>query len=234
MSIENKKIISRLILQKILSSSATKWMKTVHFESVSNAFLSDDPEREVYITYILKKPGVSETACGNDIVTLSVKWLDHEGEMLDPEGNVWKTCQLKVSPNITSTYGDKEENFFPRVECLEAVKSLIEEIREMVPGSIRAMILDNEGRISRDLKRKNDEICDKIAKKLSWEYKEARRALRVGGRSRSVSREIFKDIESGSYTVVVNDGSHKSPKYKKYFVVIPENPVYLVAVKRIE
>ena len=128
---DKKKIISRLVLQKVLASGSVKWMKSSHFESVSKTFLSDEPDREVYIQYILKKPGVNENSYGNDIVTLSLKWLDAAEEILDPDGNVWKSCQLKISPSISSTYGDKEENFVPRVECMSEVRSLIDEIREM-------------------------------------------------------------------------------------------------------
>ena len=231
---DKKKIISRLVLQKVLASGSVKWMKSSHFESVSKTFLSDEPDREVYIQYILKKPGVNENSYGNDIVTLSLKWLDAAEEILDPDGNVWKSCQLKISPSISSTYGDKEENFVPRVECMSEVRSLIDEIREMISGPIRTMILDNDGRIARDAKRKYDTACDKIASKLKYENRDVRHNLRAGGRARSVHRNVFTGFDSGTYTVVVNDGSNRTPRYKKYSIVIPQNPVYLVAVKRVE
>jgi hypothetical protein len=231
---DKKKIISRLVLQKVLSSTSVKWMKSSHFETISKSFLSQEPERETYIQYILKKPGVNENSYGNDIVTLSLKWIDSDGEILDPEGNVWKSTQLKISPSISSTYGDKEENFVPRVECMSEVRVLIGEIREMISGPIRTMILDNEGRVARDTKRKYDAMCDKIASRLKYENRDLRHNLRAGGRGRAASRGAFAGIEVGNYAVVVNDGSHRTPRYKKYSVVIPENPTYLVVIKRVE
>ena len=227
----HKRTISRLIIGKIISSSSAKWMGSKSYDKISTSFLSSEPEKEIYVSYRIKKPGSDESAYGNEILTLNIVWFEHEGEILDPEGNVWKSCQLKINPNICSTYGDREGNFDIRAACIAEVRNLVSEIHEMVPGPIRTMILDNAERIDRDNKRIYDDRCWSIRGAVS--SCGLTKNLRKGGSPHIFSRDKLKDnIPAGKYEIHYESGTKRNPVVKKYIVTIPENPTFLVSIRR--
>jgi hypothetical protein len=118
---------------------------------------------------------------------------------------------------------------------LSALASIISEIHEMAGHPIQIQILNNDERIARDLKRKYEAACDEICRHIRWQTPELRRGLRLGGKARTFDRERLSKIkvEPGKYEFEINDASARSPKYKKYSLTIPENPLYLCAIKRV-
>lgn len=227
----HKRTVSRLIIGKILSSSSSKWMKSKSYDKISLDFLSSDPEKDLYISYVIKRAGVEEYSYGSEILNLSTRWVDHTGEILDPVGNVWKACQLYITANICSTYGDKVENFAMRAECIGEVANLIGEIREMVSGPIRTMILDNSGRIDRDKKKLYEDRCYSIRKSVgAGGYT---RNLRKGGSPHTFSRDNLQaNIPPGKYEIQFESGTKRNPVVKKYVVYLSENPTFLVSIHR--
>lgn len=85
---DEKKIISRLIMQKIMSSSAVKYLNPPCFEAVSAALLSDDPDKDINLVF---KTVENRSSYYSSIVDLSVKWEQGKDEIVDSEGNAWTT-----------------------------------------------------------------------------------------------------------------------------------------------
>lgn len=230
---DTKKIISRLVLQKILQHEVCKFLDKPKYEELSKLFLSDDPDREFRLDFRLQKN--IQDKYYSAVADVTLRWLTDDLEKTDPEGNVWKVYQMKISSGISSRWNSNVQELIERAECMSALASVLSELNEMVGNPIQVQILNNEERIARDLRRKYEAACDEIYKFIRWNAPELRRGLRLGGKSRTFQREIFSKIkaEPGRYEFEVNDGSNKKPNHKKYSVTIPENPAYLCAIRRV-
>lgn len=230
---DTKKIISRLLIQKLLQHEVCKFLDKPKYEELSKLFLSDDPDKEIRLDFRLQKNVQDKYYCAIGDVTF--RWMSDELEKTDPEGNVWKIYQMKISSGISSRWNANVHEIAERAECISALASVLGELNEMVGHPIQVQILSNDERIARDVKRKYDAACDEIYKFIRWNAPELRRGLRLGGKSRTFQREIFSKIkvEPGKYEFEVNDGSTRKPRMKKYSVTIPENPAYLCAIKRV-
>ena len=230
---DTKKIISRLILQKILQHEVCKFLDKSKYEELSRLFLSDEPDKEVRLDFRLQNN--VQDKYYSAIADTTVRWLTDDLEKTDAEGNVWKVYQLKMSSGVSSRWNTNFHEMVERAECMTALSSILVELNEMAGHPIHVQILNNQERIARDLKRKYDTACDEISKFIRWQAPELRRGLRLGGKARTFDRERFAKIkvEPGRYEFDINDGSAKSPKYKKYSITIPENPLYLCAIKRV-
>lgn len=231
--VETKKIISRLLIQKILQHEVCKFLDRSKYEDLSKQFLSSDPDREFKLDLKLQKN--IQDKYYSSIADVTIRWLTDDLEKTDPDGNVWKVYHLKMSSGISSRWNSNVNELSERAECISALASILSELNEMVGNPIQVKILSNEERIARDLQRKHNAMCDEIYKFIRWNSPELRRGLRLGGKSRTFQREIFSKIkvEPGRYEFEVNDGSSKKPHVKKYSVTIPENPAYLCAIKRV-
>ena len=230
---DTKKIISRLILQKILQHEVCKFLDKSKYEELSRLFLSDEPDKEVRLDFRLQNN--VQDKYYSAIADTTVRWLTDDLEKTDAEGNVWKVYQLKMSSGVSSRWNTNFHEMVERAECMTALSSILVELNEMAGHPIHVQILSNQERVDRDLKRKYDTACDEISKFIRWQAPELRRGLRLGGKARTFDRERFAKIkvEPGRYEFDINDGSAKSPKYKKYSITIPENPLYLCAIKRV-
>ena len=230
---DTKKIISRLVLQKILQHEVCKFLDKSKYEELSRLFLSDEPDKEVRLDFRLQKN--VQDKYYSAIADTTIRWLTDDLEKTDVEGNVWKIYQLKISSGVSSRWNTNVHELAERAECITALSSILIELNEMAGHPIHVQILSNDERIARDLRRKYEATCDEISKFIRWNTPELRRGLRLGGKARTFQREIFTKIkvEPGHYEFSVNDGSNKNPKVKKYSVTIPENPLYLCAIKRV-
>jgi len=230
---DTKKIISRLVLQKILQHEVCKFLDKRRYEELGQSFLSSEPDREQRFDFKLQKNVADKYYAA--IADLTIKWISDDIENQDPDGNVWKTCTLKLITGMSSRWNSNVFELAERAECIGLLSSLASELYELAGHPLQIQVLNNDQRIARDLKRKYDAACDEISKFIRWQAPDLRRGLRLGGKARTFQREIFAKIkvEPGHYEFSVNDGSNKSPKYKKYSVTIPENPAYLCAIKRV-
>lgn len=230
---DTKKIISRLILQKILQHEVCKFLDKPKYEELSHLFLSDEPDKEFKLDCRLQKN--IQDRYYSAIADASVRWLSDDLEKTDTEGNVWKVYQLKITSGVSSRWNTNVNELTERAECMTALASILAELNEMVGHPIHVQILSNEQRIARDLKKKYEATCDEISKFIRWHAPEIRRGLRAGGKARTFQREIFSKIkvEPGKYEFETSEGSKRNPLVKKYSVTIPENPLYLCAIKRV-
>ena len=230
---DTKKIISRLVLQKLLQHEVCKFLDKPKYEDLSKLFLSEEPDREFRLDLRLQKN--IQDKYYSAIADVTIKWTSDELEKTDPEGNVWKIYQMKITSGVSSRWNANVHELIERAECMSALAAALAELHEMVGQPIQIQILNNDERIARDVKRKHEAACDEIYKFIRWNAPELRRGLRLGGKSRTFQREIFSKIkvEPGLYEFEVNDGSHRTPKIKRYSVTIPENSSYLCAIKRV-
>lgn len=230
---DTKKIISRLILQKILQHEVCKFLDKPKYEELSRLFLSEEPDKEIRLDLRLQKN--IQDKYYSAIADMSLRWLTDDFEKIDPEGNVWKVYQVKIASGVSSRWNANFHEMFERAECMSALASVLAELHEMVGHPIQIQILNNEERIARDLQRKHNAACDEIYKFIRWQMPELRRGLRAGGKSRTLQREVLSKLklEPGRYEFEMNDGSSKKPLVKKYSVTIPENPAYLCAIRRV-
>ena len=228
-SLDQKKIISRLVIQKFLSSDASQYLDPAALSTLNTLFLSESPDRDMSINYRI--PDRRDSYYGG-VATVSLGWEPSKEELQDLDGNVWNTHTLKIVPSITSSYTSGYEDFTKRATIIGALAELLAEVREMVPGPIRVMSLSSDERIARDKKRKYDATCVFVANLVTGEQRHLRVGLRVGGRPRPVARELLPTQEPGTYMFEVNDGSRRRPKVKKYTLTIPENANWYAYIKR--
>lgn len=230
---DTKKIISRLVLQKVLQHEVCKFLDKPRYEELNKMFLSEDPDKELKLELRIQKSLIDRYY--RSIADFSLRWFTDDLEKTDPEGNVWKVYQLKITSNISSRWNANVQEFIERAECVNALAGLLSDLHEMAGYPIQVQTLSSDERIAREIKRKYDTACDEICKHIRWQAPELRRGLRLGGKARTFDRERFAKIkvEPGRYEFDINDGSAKSPKYKKYSITIPENPLFLCAIRRV-
>lgn len=230
---DTKKIISRLVLQKILQHEVCKFLEKSKYEDLSRLFLSDEPDKEIRLELRLQKN--VQDKYYTSVSDVTIRWTTDDLEKTDPDGNVWKVFQLKMTSGVSSRWNANVHELSERAECMTALASILGELHEMAGHPLQIQILNNEERIARDLRRKYEAACDEIYKFIRWSAPDLRRGLRAGGKARTFQREIFTKIkvDPGRYEFEVNDGSNKKPNYKKYSVTIPENPAYLCAIRRV-
>lgn len=229
---DEKKIISRLLIQKILSSDATRFMRKESFDGLSKRLLSETPDDEMTVNYRLQGTKDSYYAT---IVDLNIKWVSGQNELVDLDGNAWTTYTLQVSPGIGNSYSNTIEQFRDRASCMGLVKDLVDEITEMVPGPIRVLFLNNEERVARDNKRKYEAVCEKFSSELRSYRKDFRVGLRTNGKARAIGRadDLMMGVPPGRYEFAINDGTQRRPKFKRYVVTVPTIETYYAAIKRV-
>jgi hypothetical protein len=227
---DQKKIISRLIIQRIMSSAACKFLSKERFTELSSSFLSESPDKDIALTFksLLYPSSFYSTFC-----EVQIKWELGKDELQDLEGNVWATHELKIMPSMNSGYSSTVESFMERAQCIGMISEMIEEVRVMVPGPIRTILLNNAQRVERDEKRRYEAACNFLYTLVTTEKKWIRTGLRKGGRGRAVDRSLVSKLASGVYKFTVNDGSKRRPNVKSYSFTIPENPEYYAFIKRV-
>jgi len=217
---ESKRIISRLILQKIISSEATKYMTKETHKKLNNDFLSSDPEKDKRFSLYVDS---SKSSYNSEACTLDLCWQDKEGEVVDPEGNVWTSHELKMSANIGSTWGTGVEGFLKRIEIMNCLSRLIEEVNSVLKGPIQVLSLDNNERISRDEKRIYEKYCRELYEFFYKNNRQYIKGLRVMGSSRPFDHTL--KVPAGRYEFLREEGTRRNPIVKKYVVDVPQTGI---------
>jgi len=238
-----RNILSRLILQKILSSDAITFIPKATLATLQADFLSQDPQ-DKRIAIDFKIPNYSSSY--STVCNLSVGWelSDINGrtgmgsaqyEVKDPDGNAWASYVLSLNMGTGSSYNNTNEIFAQRAACMQHVAALVTDIRQMVPNPIRVMILSSDEVSVRDAKIKHDAACETLKSMLNASKKAMRHQLRVTkrGPGRFVSREKLSNFGPGRYEVDINDGSKRKPNMKKYVVNIPVETWLTPTLKRL-
>lgn len=233
---DQRKILSRLVLQRAMASDTVKFLTQENYERLSRQMLSESPEDEVTLTYKFIE---NRASYYSTIINLQLKWDKSPTEINDLEGNVWSTYTLRQTMSTgagLSNGGISPEKLGQALECLNAVHALHGDISELVPKPIRVMVLDNDGRIARDAQRRYDAACKVLTDRLTSRDGRINRAnLRRGGKSRPIARDnpLLDGVPHGKYEFKINDGTRRVFNWKTYVVYIPENPAWLATIKRI-
>lgn len=226
-----KSIISRLILQKILTSEVMKFLSSESVDKINKAFLSADPEKEMHFSFQVKKSASSSNSYYTTITDLTINWKCDPNEIQDLDGDVWNIYSLVITPTIGSSYSNTLEQFFERAECIHLLDCLIKEINDMIPGPIKVKTLTAEKRVVRDKIRKFELDKEKIISLILSNRNALRKNIRIGG-IRSIKRDLLIGIGSGDYVFDINDGSRRRPRIRGYSVYIPDNDNHYAYLKR--
>jgi len=228
-SLENeRKVISRLALQKILTSGVTQFIDLSKLEEIRRMFISESPEKDL---------GVSLNFQGNNrydtIGSLSLKWTQDANEIQDLEGNVWVTHRLEAKGAIGSAYSCNFGKFQERVEALIDLRDLICDIESLAPEPIRSISLNSEQRVDRDARRRREGFSNIFSLIIKNDRQDLRYNLRTGGRGRLVPRELVQDFDPGKYDIRVDDGAFRRAKNKYYVLTVPSNPNFNAILHRV-
>jgi hypothetical protein len=231
---DTKKIISRLVMQKILQHEVCKFLDKKKYEDLGKLFLSGEPDKDLRLDFIISKTNIGDRYY-QSIADLSLKWVTDDVERMDSEGNVWKTYEFRMVTGVSSRWNMKLEEVVERAECMSGLASLVSELDALVGKQMQIQTLTNEQRLQREDQIRHNKICEQVSQIIRWRNPEFSRGLRTGGKPRVVSREPFAaaKVPAGKYEIEFNEGSKRSPRVKKFFIFVPENPEYLVSVKRI-
>lgn len=230
---DEKKLISRLILQRIMTSSSAQYLDKVTYEKLTKYFLSESPDDTIELTYRDKDSHKSSYSYYGNICSLSVSWLESANCFNDLEGNVWGSYNLRVLCNVQTSKMLEIKEFMERAECVSDVAALAADLTTMVPGPIRFMKMTNAQRIEKEAKEKYDETCNLLHSLLVYgTARDVRKGLRSGGNSRGFDRDLVKGVKPGVYCIVVNDGSRRSPRNREYWVTIPERESFRPHIRR--
>jgi hypothetical protein len=231
---DTKKIISRLVLQKLLQHEVCKFLDKKKYEDLGKIFLSGEPDKDLRLDFIITKTNVGDRYY-QAIADLQLRWITDDVERMDSDGNVWKTYEFRLATGISSRWNMKVEEIVERAECMAALASLVTELDALIGKQMQIQTLTNEQRLQRDDQIRHNKICDQVSQIIRWRNPEFSRGLRSGGKPRVVSREPFTvaKVPAGKYEIEINEGSKRSPRVRKFSIFVPENPEYLVSVKRI-
>lgn len=229
----DKNIVSRIIIQKILSSDSMEFACKNSVKTLNATFLSENPDsNEIRVAYRTLN-AVKDGSWHDSIAELCITWSNDGPEIQDLDGNVWMPHRLTFRSTINSMYHLHTSAFKERMECLNRLNDLIIELEGFCSDPIKVMTLNNEQRVTRDTKRKFDASCKFIIELITSDRNSLRRNLRAGGTGRPVDRHRLPHIEPGRYEVEVNDGSKRRPRMRRYAMIVPENSNYLACLKRI-
>ena len=222
---DERKILSRLILQKVLSADAIRFMSPESKSTLTKAFLSASPDQDM--TFNFRDPDRSGYEGG--ICSFSMGWKRSAAEINDLTGNVWATYETMILGGISSAYSQIFSSLTQRFECISLVSDLINDIRALVPNPIRVMFLDNDGREARDKKAKHDATIARLKDAFDvGRLRSYRIGLRVGGNGKAIHAESLRDIiqERGLYTFEIREGSKRRPVFKRYSINFREGGTY--------
>lgn len=228
---DDKKAISRMVLQRIISSDASRYMSSDDFRHLQQAFLSREPEADITLTYSVN-PKLNDYY--GQVASVAFKWhLDESKLLQDLEGNVWTTWSLRTTCKIGVVYGCSSSEFKQRAEVISLVSSMIVDIEEMMSTPIRVMKFTNQQRIDHEEMTRIEETTERLIHSFKHGHYLVRKGLRINGKARHVNEDVVLGIKPGEYHIEINDGSKYRPRLKKYVVNVPKKDGYRPSIRRV-
>lgn len=217
-------VLTRLVLQKLMTNPAIGYMRKDCRDALDKAFLSHDilDGREGFdFTFVVP----NETSYFATICNVGFKWAEVQKDVKDSEGNLWTLAKLNWAINVGAGYGCNPESFRARGECVAELSEFVAEISKMIPGPVSCMTHDNDARIAKEEKERYDSTCEKIRSIV--DSHKLRHEMRVGSIRKyprfSREREFFPDdFKAGNYKLMWDDGSGRRPNKKYYILRVPE------------
>ena len=221
---ETLRTLNRLILQKALTSDASKYMRESTTDHLNKLFLSEDAWiQDFSMSFALKSTAPKDTYMISTC-DMNIKWEKGE-EWVDEGGNLWMSCGLDMNFTVTSGWNMEVKMFEEKLDIWNSVSDLRAEISALVPSKINLKLLDNEGRLKREDLLYREEFSRR-AREVFKAWRSTWTGLRKNGSPRSISRDEgwIKDVKHGVYEVEHNIGSVYTPRIRKYAVTIPDDP----------
>lgn len=217
-------VLTRLVLQKLLTNPAVTYMRKDYRAILDKAFLSHDilEDRDGF-DFVFVVP--DESSYYASICTVGFKWVEVQKDVKDSEGNLWTLAKLHWNMSTGASYNNTAEQLKVRGETVARMAEFVEEITKMIPGPVSCMTHDNDARIAKEELERYTAACETIrsivnANKLRHEMREG--SVRKYA-SYSHERNLFpKDLKPGNYKVWWDDGSKRRPNKKYYVLRVPE------------
>jgi len=229
---ETLKTLNRLLLQKALSSEASKYMRESTTDHLNKLFLSEEASiQDLSLSFALKSTSVKDTYMLSTC-DMNIKWENGE-EWVDEEGSLWMSCGLDINFTVTSGWNMEAKIFEEKVDIWNSVSDLRAEISALVPSRVKIKLLDNEGRIKREELLYKEEFS-KRAREVFKKWRGTWTGLRKNGSPRMISRDEgwVKDVKPGNYEVEHNVGSVYTPRIRTFAVTIPSDPTRPAWIRR--
>lgn len=231
-SSNEKSIITRLIIGKILSSGILPYLEKKENKSLTDQFLAAEPDLNFTMT-LSDLPEICSTYYYKTIASVKFLWDESQTEIVDGTGNAWVTYKFVCIPSIfsMSTHGTAVtalDIFMQRARCIDAMCELLDELTEMVSQPIRIIKLNNDERLARDKQHAYETTVSSLISKMSknGECHKARLNLRAGGSDRIIDLSKFGFIAApapGCYYFTLNDGSARRKDLKHFSVTVRSN-----------
>lgn len=221
-TIEEQQLISRLIVEKFLSSSSSCHLSDSSYKKLTKILLSDDPREQFTICYVVDD--TRKNSYFSNGIEVQVFWTDASStdETIDASGSVWVKKKLIMNISTPAAYGLKFDEFQERITRYNLVYTTLQEIQSLVPDSLNIKILDNTGRLKREEERRVNSINKKIVERLVGKNRMVRHGLRVRGKPRILSSndEFIQGLPAGEYSVKIDDGTNRVSRMKSYTIKI--------------
>lgn len=222
--VNNKAIITRLILQKIIASDAVhKYVTQRRREELMNIFLTVSEKELIekcerfHISFALLNS--QKSSYYNDIAAIDVQWSLIKDGIMDADGNLWRSEKVNISFNISSDYGLKYEKFLDRLNCLNNVSQLIESISDLIVDPIATMTHTNEQRLEKEKNELYEKTCSLISEIVHKRCN--KKNMRVGSvRWFAASHFDGLNLSPNKYIISYNEGNARRPRYKRYTLIV--------------
>lgn len=224
-----KSIISRLIIGKILSSGILPFLDKAEHKKLTEEFLSPSPSLD-FAVQMTDPDGMSNSSYYyRTIASVKFGWSESNVEIIDGTGNAWVTYTFLCNPSISSTSSGSGpaalKLFTSRTDCIIALRELVDELCDMVSQPIRIVKFNNDQRIERDKQAAYSSVVKRLRDDLSKHGAnfKARLKLRTGGSDRRIHLSKFGFVvppAAGNYYIAINDGSSRRPDMKYFLVAV--------------
>ena len=216
--------INRVVIQKIMSSSISRFFRKMDMQRLQSTFLSSSPSLDFSIEAYTQLVG-KDTYYGR-IVTLTFSWKLSDSEAVDSKGNVWRSRTLVNDMYLHPRSTRDEESLNEVVELVNGFRDLTRSLRETTGDKMWFIELSPDAREIRDKALRKEktqkQIVDMIERGLTSR-------MRVGS-LRGIPNEKAEDMSPGIYTI-----SHRVSRRvtHTYEVSVSEDARLRPVVKRV-
>jgi hypothetical protein len=235
----NKAIITRLLLQRILASDAVQKYTARHqIEEMSSAFLTvSEPDllvktERLNFGFSLQSKQASSSYYGK-VAELDTSWTVIKDSLQDADGNLWRSEKMVINLHVASAYSVAPARFADRAECMTNISQLLSSMLELVSDPIATMTHNNEERIKKEADEAYTATCKNI-ENVILNNKCSRKNMRVGT-TKILSSQLFDGLQlaPNDYKLVFNDGTKNRPRYKYYMLVVKPQQFYYKFVRKV-
>lgn len=233
----NKAVITRLLLQRILASDAIQKYTARHqIEEMSSMFLtvseSDLLAKTERLHFSFSLQGKQAAYHSNKVAELETSWTVIKASLQDIDGNLWRSEKMSFSLHTPSAYSIDPTRFTDRTECMTNISQLVSSMLELVSDPIATMTHNNEERIKKEADELHATACNNIEDIIC--NKCSRKNMRIGT-TKMLSAQLFDclQLKPNDYKLVFNDGTKNRPRYKYYMLVVKPQQSYYKLVRKV-